>query len=71
MNNIFNTPSNLHQMTLDATTFLSHMGPVAWLLSLVVASGIVYLINREKTALCIAVSGGIYLLPFLITGHMF
>ncbi len=69
MKNIFNTPTSLHQMTLDATAFLSGLTPEAWLLGLVVVSGGIYLLNKEKTALCIAVSGAIYLLPFLITGH--
>jgi hypothetical protein len=70
MSNIYKTPTNLHQIIVDATTFLTHLTPELFLLILVVVTGIIYLINREKAVLCVAISGGIYLLPFLIRGHI-
>ena len=70
MSNIYIVPSNFHQMMIDATAFFTHMTPELFLLILVVVTGVIYLINREKAALCVAISGAIYLLPFLITGHI-
>jgi hypothetical protein len=70
MSNIYHTPSNLHQMMVDATMFLTHLTPELFLLVLVIVTGAIYLLNREKAALCVAISGLIYLLPFLLTGHI-
>ncbi len=70
MSNIYTPRTNLHQMMVDATTFLTHLTPELFLLALVLVTGCIYLLNREKAALCIAVSALLYLVPFLITGHV-
>ena len=70
MSNIYKNPSNLHQMMVDVASFLTHLTPELFLLILVVVTAGIYVLNREKAVLCIAISGGIYLLPFLITGHI-
>jgi len=69
MSNIYNPPTNWHQTMIDARVFLTHLTPELFLLALVVVASAIYVLNREKTALCIAISGLIYLLPFLLTGH--
>lgn len=68
MNTFFFAASDLHQMIVDATTFVSHLTPanVLYVLIGVMLAG--YLFTKEKSALVVALTATLYLLPFLITG---
>ena len=68
MNTFTCQASDWNQMVSDATTFLSHLSPATALYVLIGLMSALYLFTKEKSALVVALTGTLYMLPFLIAG---
>lgn len=60
--------SDLNQMLVDAMAFVSHLTPSMLLYTLIGVMVALYLFTKEKSALVVALTATLYLLPFLIAG---
>jgi hypothetical protein len=69
MNTTTFAASDLHQMTIDAMVFVSHLTPTMVLSALIAVMLAGYLLTKEKSTLVVVLTATLYLLPFLITGR--